>query len=359
MRIAVILGTRPEIIKLSPVIRACESRCLDYFLLHTGQHYSKALNSELFSELGLVTPQYSLDAGSGSQAEQTARMLVGIEQRLRSERPRVALVQGDTNTVLAATLAAKQSGIRVGHVEAGLRSYDRSMPEEINRTIADHIGDQLFAPTQGAADNLLKEGISATRIFMTGNTIVDAVRHHLRIAGRNGNILDALRLKHKEYLVVTAHRPENVDVREKLAGILNGIDRVRRKYRLPVICPVHPRTKERIDEFKLNLPEGILAIEPVGHLDFLQLEAHAALLLTDSGGVQEEGCILRVPCVTMRDNTERPETLAAGSNALAGADPERILTQVDRMMQQSGDWENPFGDGNAAARILDTVLRSD
>jgi len=355
MKISIILGTRPEIIKMSPVIRELENKGLDYFILHTGQHYSYNLDKIFFEDLELSEPKYNLDVGSGTHAEETGKMLMGIEKVLNEEKPDVVLVEGDTNTVLAGALAATKLHIKVSHVEAGLRSYDRTMPEEINRVLTDHVSDYLFAPTVKARENLLREGIEEHKIFVTGNTIVDAVYQNLEIARRKVDILKKLNLNLKGYFLVTVHRQENVDVKERLKGILDGLELVYNKFDLPIIYPIHPRTMKRIREFGLEVPKGITAIEPLGFLEFLQLEANAKLVLTDSGGVQEETCILNVPCVTLRDNTERPETLEVGSNVLVGVNQNKILEGVNTMLIKERDWNNPFGDGKAGERIVGII----
>ena len=352
MKISIILGTRPEIIKMSPIIRELENQGSDYFIIHTGQHYSYHLDKIFFDELELPEPKYNLDVGSGSHAEETGKMLIGIEKVLKEEKPDITLVEGDTNTVLAGALAASKLHIRVGHVEAGLRSYDRTMPEEINRVLADHISDYSFAPTEKAKKNLLTEGVYKNKIFVTWNTIGDAVYQNLEIAKRKVDILNKLNLNPEEYFLVTAHRQENVDVKERLKGILDGLDLVCDKFNLPTVYPIHPRTLKRIKDFGLEVPEGIELREPLGFLEFLQLEANAKLVLTDSGGVQEETCILKVPCVTLRDNTERPETLGVGSNVLSGANQNRILEGVEKMMNRERNWKNPFGDGKSGSMIV-------
>jgi len=234
MKISIIIGTRPEIIKMSPVIRECEKQNIDYFILHTGQHYSYNLDRIFFEELELPLPKYNLDVGSGTHAEETGEMLMGIEKVLKEEKPDVVLVEGDTNTVLAGALAATKLHIKVGHVEAGLRSYDRTMPEEINRVLTDHISDYLFAPTVKARENLLREGIEEDKIFVTGNTIVDAVYQNLEIARRKVDILNKLNLNPEGYFLVTAHRQENVDIKERLKGILEGLELVYNKFDLPI-----------------------------------------------------------------------------------------------------------------------------
>ena len=351
MKIATIVGTRPEIIKMAPVIRELENQGRGYFILHTGQHYSYNLDRVFFEQLRLLQAKYNLEVGSGSHAEQTAKMLIGVEKVLQEESPDVVLAEGDTNSVLATALAAAKLHIKVGHIEAGLRSYDRQMPEEINRVLADHCSDYLFAPTKKARVILLGEGIPEEKIFVTGNTIVDAVYQNLEIAKESGDTLNTLHLNPGEYFLVTLHRQENVDNRARFASILDGLDKVAAKFCLPMIYPIHPRSWERMSEFDLK-PRNLTLIDPVDFLGFLQLESSARLILTDSGGVQEESCILGVPCVTLRDNTERPETLEVGSNILAGVAPEKILECSQIMLNRENSWENPFGDGKAGERVV-------
>jgi len=239
-------------------------------------------------------------------------------------------------------------------VEAGLRSYDRSMPEEINRVVADHISDYLFAPTENSRANLIKEGIPEEKISVTGNTIVDSVYQNREIAERKVNVLKDLGLKPRGYFLVTAHRAENVDDRSKLKEILKGLEQIKSEFGLPIIFPMHPRTRKMVNEFGLEL-DGIRVIEPVGFLEFLQLEANARLALTDSGGVQEETCILGVPCVTLRDNTERPETLDVKSSILSGANAEKMLKGALQMVKQDNGWKNPFGNGQASKLIVESI----
>ena len=355
MKISVILGTRPEIIKMSPIIRYLKDISLDFFILHTGQHYSYEMERIFFQELELPDADYNLEVGSGTHGQQTEKMLRGIEDVLLQEKPDVVLVQGDTNTVLAGALAAAKLGIKVGHVEAGLRSFDRSMPEEINRIVADHLSDYLFAPTMTAQQNLLQEGISSDNIFVCGNTVVDALFQNIGISESKLSVLDDLGLQKEGYFLVTAHRQENVDNEGRLNDIFNGLLDLHRQYDIPIIFSAHPRTINRLAEFGITLPEGIRIIEPPGYLEFLQLEKNAKLVLTDSGGVQEEACILGVPCVTLRNNTERPETIEVGSNILVGTNPSKILNGVSRMLKQSRNWVNPFGDGKAAEKIISTL----
>jgi UDP-N-acetylglucosamine 2-epimerase (non-hydrolysing) len=265
------------------------------------------------------------------------------------------LVEGDTNTVLAGSLAASKLDVSVGHVEAGLRSFDRSMPEEINRIVSDHVSDLLFAPTETARSNLMREGIPVEKIYVTGNTIVDAVYQNLELAVKNRNPLRDLGLKRGEYFLATAHRAENTDDPLRLQGILDGLNMVSEEYDLPVLYPIHPRTSKMIQQNNHRLG-NIRTIEPVGYTDFLLLEAGARLIVTDSGGVQEEACILRVPCVTLRYNTERPETIENGANMLVGADPEKIVKGVEKMLKVPKKWDNPYGDGVAGKKICEIIM---
>jgi UDP-N-acetylglucosamine 2-epimerase (non-hydrolysing) len=309
-----------------------------------------------FEQLELPEAKYNLEVGSGSHAEQTGKMLIGIEKVLREEKPSVVLVEGDTNTVLAGALAAYKLGIKVGHVEAGLRSYDRRMPEEINRVLADHCSDFLFAPTEKSKQILLHEGIAEEKIFVTGNTVVDAVFQNLEISKYRMNLLAVMGLTSGAYFVATVHRQENVDDEKRFRGIVKGLEKVRKNFGFKLIYPVHPRARERLKEFGLE-PRGVRLVEPLDYLGFLQLEGNARLVLTDSGGVQEETCILRVPCVTLRDNTERPETLDVESNVLAGTKPDKIAGCVKLMLDKKNDWQNPFGDGQAGKRIIEILRR--
>ena len=355
MKISIIVGTRPEIIKMFPVVRECERSGIDFFILHTDQHYSHNMDKVFFRQLDLPAPKYDLDVGSGSHAQQTGKMLIGIEKVLEKEEPDVVLVEGDTNTVLAGALAASKLGIRVGHVEAGLRSYDRSMPEETNRVLTDHCSDYLFAPTEKSKKNLLSEGLPEDKIFVTGNTIVDAVYQNLDLADQKRNGLDEFGLKPRDYFLVTAHRQENVDNKGRFSGILKGLELVVDYFYAPIIYPIHPRAEKMMKTFCLEA-NGIKLMEPVDFLTFLQLEKNARLVLTDSGGVQEETCILGVPCVTLRNNTERPESLEVGSNILAGTEPNEILRCVKIMVHNGNSWKNPFGDGNAGKRIVKILM---
>lgn len=352
-KICIVLGTRPEIIKLAPVILECQKRQVPFFIIHTNQHYSQEMDAVFFDELSLPAAAYNLCIGSGTHGEMTGAALARIEKVLMDERPDCVLVQGDTNTAFAGALAAAKLHIPVGHVEAGLRSYDRRMPEEINRVLIDHVADFLFAPTQRDRTTLLGEGIAPEKIIVTGNTIVDALLHYRPIAEQKSDILSTLDLAPKHYILVTAHRQENVDDEMRLRGILDGLALVHVQTNLPLFYPIHPRTKKRMAEEEIELPAGVRALPPAGFFDFLTLEVNAALCITDSGGVQEEACILGVPCVTVRDTTERPQTLEIGANTLAGANPEKIAESAKAMLSKKSDWQHPFGDGHSAERIVD------
>jgi len=357
MKVSIIFGTRPEIIKMSPIIGECKLLGLDYFIVHTGQHYSYNMDRIFFKELRLPDPQYHLDVGSGSHAQQTGKILIRIEKTLKREKPNIVLVQGDTNSTLAGALSATKLGTKVGHVEAGLRSYDRRMPEEINRVLTDHCSNLLFAPTEKSKKILLGEGIPRESVFVTGNTIVDVVYKNIKTT-KKSNFLKMLSLKRKRYFLVTIHRQENVDDKIRFSRIVEGLKKVYDEFNIPIVYPAHPRSLKRMKEFDLH-PNGIKIIDPINFSMFLQLEYNAKLVLTDSGGVQEEACILKVPCVTLRDNTERLETIDVGSNILAGTNPQRILECVNMMFHTANDWENPFGDGKAGKKIVETLMKQD
>jgi UDP-N-acetylglucosamine 2-epimerase (non-hydrolysing) len=355
LRIAIILGTRPEIIKMSPIIRELQRRNLKFLVLHTGQHYSYDMDRVFFEQLSLPEPNNNLKVGSGTHAEQTSKILTGVESLLMRETPDIVLVEGDTNTVLGGALAAVKLGIKVGHVEAGLRSYDRRMPEEINRILTDHCSDYLFTPTQVTEEILLKEGIPSNKIYVTGNTIVDAICQNLLLAKQRSAILCELELNPGGYFLATVHRQENVDNQKNLRSIIQGLELVSRQYELPVIFPIHPRTKKVID---LGLDPKLRIIDPQDYLSFLLLEKYAKLILTDSGGVQEEACIQKVPCVTLRENTERPETVQVGANIVSGINPNDILCKAETMLGRKRTWVNPYGDGHSAEKIIEIIINT-
>jgi len=358
---AVVFGTRPEIIKLSPVIRAFLKLGVKPLLVHTGQHYDYEMSRVFIEELELPEIDYHLEVGSGTQAEQTGRAMIKIERVLMKERPDVTLVQGDTNTVLAGALASVKLKVPVAHVEAGLRSFDRTMPEEINRILTDHASEVLFPPTEEARKNLEREGITEN-VYVVGNTIVDAVLENSKIAERKSDVLKRLGLRRKDYMVVTAHRSENTDRRENLRKLIEILESLP----LTAVYPLHPRTRTRLKEFglwdRLNSVDNLIVTEPLGYLDFLKLEKNAFAVLTDSGGIQEEAAVLGVPCLTLRYNTERPETLKVGANVLVGLEKDRVLRYIERLLNEKEFYErmanapNPFGDGKAGERIARILL---
>ncbi|ASJ16376.1 UDP-N-acetyl glucosamine 2-epimerase [Thermococcus chitonophagus] len=361
MRPAIIFGTRPEIIKLSPVIRAFLERDIQPILIHTGQHYDYEMSQVFLEELELPEIDYHLEVGSGTQAEQTGIAMIKIEKVLMNEQPDVSIVQGDTNTVLAGALASVKLLIPVAHVEAGLRSHDRTMPEEINRILADHASEVLFAPTLEAKENLEREGIRRN-VYVVGNTIVDAVLQNSEIAEKKSRILEELGLSPKEYILVTAHRKENVDNKDRLTKLVD----ILLSLPITVVYPVHPRAEERLKEYglwhKLKTAPHIILTKPLGYLDFLKLEKNARIIMTDSGGIQEEAIILGVPCLTLRYNTERPETIKAGGNILVGVEKDLALRYVMKLLedekfyQRMASAKNPFGDGRAGERIVNILI---
>ena len=347
-KIAVVLGTRPEIIKMSPVIRELARQKINHYTIHSGQHYSYGLDKVFFEQLKLPKPRYKLEVGSASPGKQTGLIITGTERIFQRNRPDIVLVQGDTNTVLGATIAACKTGISVGHIEAGLRSYDKSMPEELNRILVDHSSDYLFAPTPESRDILQGESIPRKKIFVTGNTIVDAVIQNTTHAkpGPTAGM--------KNYILVSLHRQENVDNPARFARIAKSLGMVSQKFQMPVIYPIHPRSKKMAKKFGINL-DKVKVIPAVDYFTFLGMQKGASLIMTDSGGVQEEACILGIPCITLRDNTERPETISVGSNMIAGTIPEKILKCAGTMMRNNKKWKSPFGSGDAARRIIDIL----
>jgi UDP-N-acetylglucosamine 2-epimerase (non-hydrolysing) len=310
-----------------------------------------------FDDLGMPKPHFDLEVGSGSHARQTGEVLMRIEPVMLKEKPTLVIVVGDVNSTLAATLAAVKLRIPVAHVEAGLRSFDRTMPEEINRIMTDCVCDYLFTTEEQAGTQLMKEGIDAEKIHFVGNTMIDSLLKHVEQAD-NQKILESLGVVARNYGVVTLHRPSNVDYKENLTAILEALSEI--SGQIPLVFPVHPRTRKRIAEFGLNhlLGPGLIMSQPLGYLDFLKLNKEARLVLTDSGGIQEETTVLGVPCITLRDNTERPATITFGTNILVGADKIRILEAAASVLNDKGQKKRipPLWDGQAARRIVDTLL---
>ncbi|MDT0603795.1 non-hydrolyzing UDP-N-acetylglucosamine 2-epimerase [Thalassotalea castellviae] len=356
MKIGIIVGTRPEIIKMAPVIRECDKRKIDYFIIHSNQHYSKEMDSIFFEELQLPTPHYNLGVGSGLHSNQTGNILIKMEPILLEEKPNVVLVQGDTNTVLAGALAASKLNIKVGHIEAGLRSYDKTMPEETNRIMTDHISEYLFAVGPNQERILKAEGIDSSKIHTVGNTVSDSLFQHLEISAQKSQILSELNLTAGEYFLVTAHRASNVDIASNLLELLNLFEQMHQNYTGTIVWPIHPRTQSKLKEFNIELPRYLQLIPPVGYLDFIQLQKHAKLILTDSGGIQEEACLLGVPSLTLRENTERPEAVEAGASELVGRNADKAVAAAKQWLSKdSYSWVNPFGDGHVAEYILDII----
>ena len=362
MKIAIVIGTRPEIIKMAPVIDEIIKRNLDYVLIHTGQHYDHEMSDQFFSDLELPTPDYNIGVGSGSHGEQTAEMMKGIENVFLEEKPDMVMVQGDTNAVLAGAIVASKLHIPVGHVEAGLRSFDKTMPEEINRMVADVCSQLYYVPTEESAVNLIVEGINPKNVIITGNTVVDACLRNLKIAENNSDILDQFEVDEK-ILTLTMHRAENVDNLERLTQITDALIELDE---LTIIFPVHPRTLKNLENFgllsKLVKKDNIKLIKPIGYLDFLLLLSNSDMVMTDSGGLQEEAITLDVPCMTLRYNTERPETVTAGGNILVGSNKDKIIETANLIMNDPKTREtmkkaiNPYGDGKASSRILNVTL---
>jgi UDP-N-acetylglucosamine 2-epimerase (non-hydrolysing) len=358
IKIINVVGARPNFMKIAPVIAAIQRRAGEahQVLVHTGQHYDEAMSKAFFRDLEMPPPDIDLGVGSGTHAEQTARVMLAFEPVLNEERPDWVVVVGDVNSTLACALVASKHQTRVAHVEAGLRSFDRTMPEEINRVLTDQIGDLLLTPSPDADANLLREGISSEKIVRVGNVMIDTLMRRLAVSGRSG-ILDRLNLQRSGFAVLTLHRPSNVDDAGTLRGIFSALGEVARK--LPVIFPVHPRTQSRLREFGIERPRGVMILEPMGYLDFLHLWSNARLVLTDSGGLQEETTALAVPCLTLRENTERPITVEQGTNKVVGRDPVRIVEAVSVVLSNGHPARArapELWDGRAADRIVEALL---
>lgn len=357
--IAIVLGTRPELIKTAPVVHELSRRAVPFAIVHTGQHYTKSLDEDFFAELELPPPAVQLGVGSLAPAKQVAAIVSGVADALVALSPRFVLVQGDTNSVLGGALAAFKSGVPVAHLEAGLRSDDWTMPEEGNRVLAGRVASVHFCPTERQARRLAAEGIHRG-VHVVGNTVVDAALHFSARAERDSPVLETLALERGGYLLLTMHRPSNVDDADRLRALLDAIERVAVARGLEVVFPAHPRTRARIDAAGLaaRLERApFVPTQPLGYLAALRLMRGAAFVLTDSGGIQEEACILRVPCVTLRANTERPETVLVGANVLCPtATAEAIDDALGQVLSRARTWTNPFGDGATARRVVDVLL---
>lgn len=347
MKIATILGARPQFIKAAPVIKALHAKGHKEFIIHTGQHYDDEMSAVFFRDLELPAPDYNLGVGSSPHGQQTGQMLIRIEEVLLAAKPDWVLVYGDTNSTLAGALAACKLRIPCAHIEAGLRSFNREMPEEHNRVLTDHCADLLFCPTQTAVNNLAKEGI-IKGVRLVGDTMYDAVLQFSEIARKQSTILEDLGLKSKGYLLATVHRPYNTDVPENLQNILSAFFEINE----PIVFPIHPRTKQYLINSNFKIQDSILrCIPPVGYLDMLILEQNARIILTDSGGMQKEAYFFGVPCVTMRTETEWIETVESGWNVIVGADREKIV-EAFRCFKSDNPRPGLYGDGRAAEKIV-------
>ena len=361
IKIIHVVGARPNFIKIASILRACEKTdVIQSLLVHTGQHYSGNMNEAFFEELEIPAPDINLEVGSGSHAEQTAEIMRRFEPVLLEHKPDVILVVGDVNSTVACALVAAKLNIKIIHVEAGLRSFDRTMPEEINRILTDTMSDILFVTEPSGLTNLEREGIDGDKVHFVGNVMIDTLEAHKEKASCS-RIVDQLGLKEREYVVVTLHRPSNVDNAGSFAATLDALVQVQKEFK--VVFPMHPRTRTSLRSTgmmeKLESMANLLVTEPLGYLDFLKLVSHARLVMTDSGGIQEETTILGIPCLTIRKNTERPITITEGTNILAGTDTEGIL----RAYRKSFDKKTPSArpelwDGKASERIVRVLLDS-
>jgi UDP-N-acetylglucosamine 2-epimerase (non-hydrolysing) len=362
--IYLIAGARPNFMKIAPLVKSFGKFDLGYIIIHTGQHYDTQMSQSFFKDLDLPVPDISLGIGSGTHAEQTGKIMIAFERVCLEKRPDLVIVVGDVNSTVACALVAAKLGIPAAHVEAGLRSFDRSMPEEINRLLTDQISDILFTTCEDADENLRREGIPKSKIHFVGNVMIDTLYQHLEMA-ESSKVLDRLGLKEdgrvKRFALLTLHRPSNVDELGRLKKLLEVLNKIHQL--VPIVFPAHPRTMKQIKKFDLmNLlsDDGtkINVIPPLGYLDFLSLMSHAKLVLTDSGGIQEETTILGIPCLTLRENTERPITIRQGTNSLVGTDPAVIFQEASRVLEQRppGYSMPKYWDGKAADRILDVLV---
>jgi len=356
IRILCVAGARPNFMKLAPLVAALDQDPgFSPFLVHTGQHYDDQMSGQFFRDLGLPDPKFNLNVGSGSHAQQTAEILKRFEPVVLNEKPDAVLVVGDVNSTMACALVAKKLQIPVIHVEAGLRSFDRGMPEEINRLVTDAISDLLLVTEESGRRNLIAEGVPAGHIFLVGNLMIDSLRANIHNAQQSG-ILTRLEAKPKSYGLVTLHRPSNVDDPAHLSELVDALSVIAAE--LPLFLPVHPRTRTRMEEGRIALHPAVHLIDPLGYLDFLWLMSNSSVVLTDSGGIQEETTALGIPCLTLRDNTERPATIDEGTNILAGTRKSTILDAWNQMKRSPKTGRIPkYWDGSAASRCVE-VLRA-
>lgn len=355
MHICYVLGTRPEIIKLASLIAASVRGGLHFSIIHTNQHYAEKMDRIFFHELGLPSPDHNLGVGSAPHGAQIGRMLCEMEPILARIQPDVVVVQGDTNSALAGALAASKLDIAVAHVEAGLRSGDRSMPEEVNRVLIDHISDYLFCPTALQAKILIQEGLPASNVWVTGNTVADATLAYAKTAMCRSDILQRHGLRPGGYHLMTCHRRSNTDDPQHFSVLIDAVAAISEAAGMPLVFPMHPRLGALGGTSLAR--HHVRAIDPVGYIDMLALQQGATLIMTDSGGIQEEACILQRKCLVLRTNTERPETLEIGGAELPlSLDPQGLRVAAELLLARSVDWRNPFGDGHAFRNILNTLL---
>jgi len=353
MKYMIVLGIRPDIINYQPIVRELEKRKRDTVIVHTGQHYSYFFDELFFKQLKFPKPDYHLKIGSGTQAQQLGKLVQKFEKVILKEKPDIVFSFTDANPALSAIVATKM-GIKVAHLEAGMRSYDWRMPEEKNRRIIDSFADYLFTPTTGTKKNLLKEGISPHRIFKVGKPVYDVLNNFKDEIEQN-DILDKLRIEKNNYFLVTAHRPENVNFEKPLKNIMSALETIHKKYQKQIIFPIHPRTRKSLKKFGIKISKGIRLFDPVGFLEFSKLEKNAFCCVTDSGTVQEDSCIFRVPCVTIRISTERAETVEVGSNIVAGLNKNHIIQAVDIMVNRKTNWKNPYGKPDSAKKTIEIL----
>ena len=356
MKVLNIVGARPNFMKMAPIVAEMKRRGIEQILVHTGQHYDEAMSASFFRDLGMPQPDINLEVGSGSHAQQTARIMMAFEAVVLEHKPDWIVVVGDVNSTIACALVATKLGVKVAHVEAGLRSRDWSMPEEVNRVLTDRIADLLLTPSADGDANLLQEGIEQNRIVRVGNVMIDTLLMQHDHA-KNLRVYESLNLEAGKYGVVTLHRPSNVDDPIVLGRIFSALSEISNS--LPLIFPAHPRTQTRLREFGLNVPAGLRLIDPMGYLEFMSLWSNARLVLTDSGGLQEETTALGIPCLTLRENTERPITVDEGTNTIVGTDPARILTAAREILQQEKNAAvrvPELWDGRAAERVVTALM---
>jgi UDP-N-acetylglucosamine 2-epimerase (non-hydrolysing) len=356
VKVMSVLGIRPDWIKMRTVLSELDRRDLKHVMVHTGQHYSYNLDRVFFEQLQIRKADYHLGVGSGTQGQQTAKIVERSEKVMLGEKPDVVVVFGDSNSSLAALAAAKMN-VRVAHIEAGMRAYDWRMPEEKNKRIVDHLSSLLFVYTKWQRDNLLKEQVHPSKVHVVGNPTVDVIKQFYDKAKKD-DIGRKLDLERRDYFLVTAHRAENVDDKKRLKSVLKSLELVHRRYRKRVIWSLYPRTKKRIEHFHLKIPRGVEDYEPMGFLEFLNLEMNALCAITDSGTVQEETCILKIPCVVIRLSTERPETVELGSSIVAGLEPSNVLRCVRSMLRRKTDWNHPYGNGKTGRKVADIIERN-